>query len=163
MYSPACRNICLFSYPETAAISFSRWIALYAAVVSWLQAFWWPAFAVFHVQVITGDGGGLLQVVPASPGDNQAAVGTTFAAGVADPALLGYIQATTQAPDIGFEEVCAFVFGGNGDVANCFACIFTALQDPSVFPLDPAPFAPRRDGCAIGRRRYAGRAMCQPR
>jgi len=56
-------------------------------------------------------------VVVAGPGDDRLTIGAG-AVGKADPALFGDVEFAAQFPVVGFEEVGAGVFGGDGDVAD---------------------------------------------
>jgi hypothetical protein len=71
----------------------------------------------FDVDEVGAEGQGQLQVVVASPGDDRLTIGAD-AVGKADPALFGYVEFAAQLPVVGFEEVGAGVFGGDGDVAD---------------------------------------------
>lgn len=53
-----------------------------------------------HADVVGADGLGLLQVIVASPADDERAVGA-FAVWETDPAFLGYVELTTQRPVTG--------------------------------------------------------------
>ena len=56
------------------------------------QALYYPAFLFHQLSVPGSQGSGLLQMVPASPGNHQGRVVRAGAAGIADEALFGHIE-----------------------------------------------------------------------
>ena len=79
-----------------------------------------PAFLFHQLSVPGGQGSGLLQVIPTSPGNYQSRVVRMGAAGVADEALFGHVERATQPPAGGVEEICRCVLRRGWNVAEFF-------------------------------------------
>ena len=92
-----------------------------------LQAIGWPALVLFGVEIVFSEGLGLLQVIPACPGDEERIVASAFGSGVADPAFFGHVEFATELPISALGEILARVFRGNRDVANVFSRVFISL------------------------------------
>src|SRR5215510_10005884 len=82
------------------------------------QTLYDPAFLFHQLSVPGGQGSGLLQMVPASPGNHESRVVRAGAAGIADEAFLGHVERAAQPPAGGMVKICRSILGRRWNVAD---------------------------------------------